>query len=89
MRNITGIWFREDADALLNLIQSIGEFKTAHSVKEGNKYLKNQLDQCFKAHSYYIAKLPEDGANSEIEWIENVVVSMNQKHTLQGISRVI
>ena len=30
MRNITGIWFREDADTLLNLIQSIGEFKTAH-----------------------------------------------------------
>ena len=89
MRNITGIWFREDADTLLNLIQSIGEFKTAYLVKEGDKYLKNQLDQCFKAHSYYIAKLPEDGANSEIEWIENVVVSMNQKHTLQGISRVI
>lgn len=49
MRNIKGIWFREDADTLLNLIQSIGEFKTAHLVKEGDKYLKNQLDQCFKA----------------------------------------
>ena len=72
MRNIIGIQFREDAGALLNLIKSTEEFKTAHLVRERNKYLNNQLDQCFKAHSNYIAKLPKDGVNSEIEWIASI-----------------
>ena len=49
MRNIMDILFREDADTSLNLIKSIEEPKTANLMKEWNKYLKNQLDQCFKA----------------------------------------
>ena len=49
MRNIMGILFRKDAYTLLNLIKSTEEFKTANLVKQWNKYLKNQLDQCFKA----------------------------------------
>ena len=49
MRNIMDILFREDADTSLNLIKNIEEPKTANLMKEWNKYLKNQLDQCFKA----------------------------------------
>lgn len=64
-----GISFREDADTLLDLIKCAGELDTAHLFKEWNKYLKNQLDKCSRAPSNCIAKLPEDGAESEAEWI--------------------